>query len=419
MTDGSLFTGVNLFDHVGAWRCAIFATDAGLQFKSTRESIVDGLRKLLQEGTQERDAWQQVFRTHMSPVLVEHAELRRHVNTKPKHVAKMLASWFENYQALQSKPFTSFHTLAQRLQALASTAPRDTVEHVFATPTKNAEQVQHALVREHGVELALSSAITCLVVLAQQVGKHPAVPFVCGSLTPAPVTWSNVPVIKQVETETGLPAPFQNSWYAILCYTPGAEQATIRVLCERGEEKRLDVQLPAGTKPLWLSTVSSAPSSSSTSMQQLVIGCTSHVGLVQSDGSHTSWTSRDTLPLSNHCEKMNQYVAWQQGNKLFAIHVQNTCLLEDEEEVHQLCLRHVQTGVAACNNVVYSNGMALFMLPPDYQLNVAAVHRLSHDTVDVFTTVGDWWRVHVPTLSAYVVGLDIYPSVVVDACVFY
>lgn len=410
----ALFNGVNLLDHLGVWRCAVYATDLRLHLQPIQDVHVPTLLQCLNEGRTETDAWFHAFGAPMPFVLSDHLEIRRSMVPKSKHVAKLLTSWFSNYQALRSKPFTMSNILAQRLQAFAVTVPVLQVQQLVSLGGPTAEHVQRLLVDQH-VDLPVSAALTCLVMLTANMQQRPVLLFpVAGSLTSPPASWSNVPVIQTVDTETGLPLLSSSTSYAVVCHTVGTTEATIRTVSERGESMRSAVELLPAETPVWITQFSSAPSA----RQQLVVGCKEHVGLFPMDGSTITWTRRDILPTSNHCEKIQQYVVWQRSNKLFAIHLENTCVLEDAEEVHELCVQHVQSNVAACRNVVYSAGVALFMLPPESQQIIVAVHRISPDTVDVFTKQGDWWRVHVPTLSAHVVGLDIYPSTIVDACFY-
>lgn len=418
----SLFNGIHLFDHIGAWRCAVYAADIGFCLAPPRESTVQSLVTYINSGSSASEAWENVFRTSMPSTVAEHAQMRQALHPKPKRLAKMLASWFEHHKALRARPFTTFEALATRLQALAVNTSPDIVKQLLATFGHGcrAERVQDVLLHEHHMDLATSAALTCLVILATALApQHPVVPPAsCGSLTPRPTSWSNVPQVARVQTEAGLPVLASAQPYAVLCYASRTGHASVRIVSEHGEESQFDVHLPVDEQPLWLSHLSSAPTGSPSGHNQLVVGCKRHVGLVSTDASSVAWTPRAPLPSSNYCEKFQQYIVWQHAGKLLAIHLQNTCLLEDEEEVHELCIRNAHAGVAACGNVVYSNSTALFMLPPEFKQTIAAVHGVTHEVVDVFTSAGDWWRVHVPTMSAHVVGLDIYPGTVVDVCAF-
>jgi hypothetical protein len=406
----TLFTPETLLKHVSQWELAVFASDVTLFAKPGELS--DSFLQLLERGESERDAWLFMVGSVMPPVVAAHFALRKKVRSawrKPKHVARCLAQWVENHRALITRSFTASRLLCQRLQGFALMLSPDEVAGMHASEAPCTTLASVLVAVNYNWAIAASVTVLLHLLRGEAQGKQPH--FV-GATTAIPSSWNATPSLGELVTDGRMPAGTSNR-YAVLLSNASGEAAHIVVVSSMvGQEREWQMSVDVSAAPVqWVATCDDA---------LVVGGASDHVAVVNEDGVNWHQVAA-TPPPRSLLVRLHPHLLWSQRGEVQGMDLRTLRRVVDTTPLQPAMLRASVDAVAACatSNLVFSNGRVLFQLLPHAGQHVVAVHRGGEDLVDVFTDVGDWWRVNVKTLVASVVGLTAPRGFkVVDACVY-
>jgi hypothetical protein len=400
-----LLSSTALASRFTCWELALLAVETSFHMH-----VHDELYTAIQHVDADK-AWTRVTGFVMPP------EVRAYSATfAPPKAGKAVARVFHAYTALKARSAYK-QELLQRVRALASALPPDDVQQLGRA--YSAHTFLDTWVQLHGAQTldrAARAAAACLLHVLPRTFQLPAV---VGDLTPEPVCWDDVPVITRVLTDAAMPVLSCGNQYAVLCHSAVQGSSTIQMLhASVGHTRSIAVDVDRAHHPVWLARAK----------QLFVVGCTDCVlRQVAPAATDVQWVvdvpddGAALLPARNHLVKVKDYVIWQTAGtrEVRGMRVDGMYVVEDSEEELGQLVSAKQRPVAARGSTVFSDARPLFQLPDTTQQTVVAVHSPTAEYVDVFTNVGDWWRVHVPTLTAHVVGLDLHSDRVIDVlCVY-
>lgn len=403
----TLMRAENVEAHLSRWELAVFASDLHLFLVDDEEGGTPFTPLLLEQGKTEQEAWLLVTGSVMPAAVQSHWAVRKRMSrqlAKPKHAARTLHRWLMNYRQLKQKPYTSMQLLSQRLQAFALVVPPDEIASLAPQATTWDTVVHMIDVFQQDWATAASVTVLLHLMRAMQTEK----PAFVGSLTPVPSTWPTIPTLTRVYTDQPLPRSEGVNRYAVLFQTRQAVSVAI-VSSHIGQECEWRVPLRRQHEPKWVMKRGDG------------VGVGSQGAVTVVEGGVASEWRTDEQPQTRVMTKLDNMLVWAEKGELHGLTLSSMQLVADTSEVQRRLLDDARTAVCACvdKNIVFCNGAVLFRLPPLVEQRVVAVQRSSVQLVDVFTSVGDWWRVNVDTLEAVVVGLDLPRGAqIVDVCVY-
>ena len=389
---------------------AIFAGDLYL-FDTDNKEEAGAFYTLLNKGVQPDQAWMQVTGKSMLPSVASHLAVRQRMRSdlfSKKALARLLGRWVKNLRVMHEKPYTTLQRLCERLQGFACMASPEEVARLEkrATTWDTLTHVLNAVQRDW----ALAVSLTVLLHVVDALHGTTQLSFV-GGITSVPTLWTSLPRLSAIFTDVALPLDDVGNQYCVLVKNGREGAAThtvIHVSAHVGQLTEFAVPpFPPQDLPWWLS-------SSSSSSSPVVVGSEQHIatlpeGVVQ---PLTTGVRRGTL------SKQRDMIVWSDKRDLCGLDLTTLQPVADHGRLQHVVLQSAQTAACACleRSLVFRNGAALFVLPEGH--TIAAVSA-TKKYVDVFTRVGDWWRVDVETREAVVVGLDMVSGAqIVDVCLF-
>lgn len=385
---------------------AIFASDLYL-FDADSKEEASAFYTLLNSGVQPSQAWMQVTGKSMLPSVASHLAVRQRMRadlSSKKAVARLLGRWVKNGRVMSEKPYTTLQRLCERMQGFAYMVPPEEVAQLRAraatcdTLTTVLDAVQR--------DWALAVSLTVLLHVVAALRGSTQLAFV-GGMTSVPTAWTSPPHLSAVLTDVGLPLGDTGNEYYVFVKNGGTSYAVVHVSAHVGQLAEFAVPpFPSHGSPWWVACCSSTST--------LVVGNEKHVATLRDGESvvHPLLAG----PRHGTMTKQRDMIVWSKKRDLCGLDLTTLQPVADHAKLQQAVLQGAQTAACACvdRNLVFRGGASLFCLPEGH--TIAAVSS-TKQYVDVFTAVGDWWRVDVKTREAVVVGLDLSPGAqIVDVC---
>lgn len=394
-------TGEQLEQHVGKWNVAALASDLH-ELVQPAQQVIDALHTLLKQNVDVAAAWWQVTGTVFPPDLVAHLKLRtrlKPVLQQPHACSRELAKWYANGQALDARGSAGYSHIATRMRAF--TALLTGTELKGFRPAASVIDTQVSLLPYFAYDWCLAACVSAsLHVPPMRDESGPLAPLV-GSPSARP-THAGAQLLS-VSADNMLPLEGGVSRYGVLCTGPDGTACILGVSAASGQVESVQFDVLPEEPPVWIVRYE----------REWVVGYATRVGPV-----HGPWTMPASLPFAGPVAKLGDVVVWKAGHRLSGYDLEEQSDVE-HELLTKLLVDRADCLVAAQGKCVFTEGVALFDLPEEYTDVCAGVHRARNNFVDVFTTRGDWWRVHVPSLSATVVGVGVPCGYVVkDTCVY-
>ena len=400
-------TGTALRDHVGKWNVAVLASDV-FEFLNADDATLKALRQLLEKHVDAEEAWWRVSGSRMHADVKSHLDLRLRMKPglhKPLALAHLLARWMGNASHLDASPSAAYDHVAKRLCAFGALLSSLRVSAVAVQPSVCQTQASLLPLLTYEWALAASMAALLHVLPTAAAPTHMHLAPMVGSVT-APATHEGVELV-DVTTGTLLPVEANGcNKYGVLVATLAGDASILVCHASRGQVEEIQVVRPQSEEPRWVTR----------SNKHWLVGFASLVGAPAGP-----WTVHASLPLSGPMSKMGNVVVWRGDTGLLAFDgEQNQVVgLDDQAALQSLLVERAHTAVGAQGKCVFAEGVPLFRLPDAYTDMIACVSKSSATCVDVFTLRGDWWRVHVPSRTASVVGLGLASNArIVDTCVY-
>jgi hypothetical protein len=386
---------------------AIFASDLYL-FDADSKEEASAFYTLLNSGVQPSHAWMQVTGKSMLPSVASHLAVRQRMRTdlsSKKAVARLLGRWVKNGRVMSEKPYTTLQRLCERMQGFACMVPPEEVAQLQARAAT--WDTLTAVLDAFQRDWALAVSLTVLLHVVGALRGSTQLAFV-GGITSVPTAWAAPPHLSAVLTDVGLPLDDTGNEYYVFVKDGSASYAVVRVSAHVGQLAEFSVPPfpPQELPPWWVACCSSTST--------LVVGNEQHVATVTNGESvvHPLLAG----PRRGTMTKQHGMIVWSEKRDLCGLDLTTLQPVADHKRLQHAVLQSARTAACACvdRNVVFRGGVSLFRLPEGH--TIAAVSS-TKQYVDVFTAVGDWWRVNVKTLEAVVVGLDLSPGAqIVDVC---
>lgn len=394
-------TGEELQRHVGKWNVAVLASDMH-ELVAPAKQVTHALRALLDNDVDVAPAWWQVTGTVMPPEIVAHIKMRtrlKPVLNKPHRAARLLAHWYANGRELEARGVDGYNHIAARMRAFTALLTRSELHGLVRA--SSVSHTQASLLPHFAYDWCLAGCVSAFLhVLPPAAAVHALHPLV-GSPTCVPAHPGS-PLVS-VSADEQLPLEGGASVYGVLCTSAHQGACILVVGAAAGQTETVQLPVPTAEMPVWLTRYS----------DEWVVGYPTRVGPARGP-----WSVHAGLPSAGPVAKFAGLAVWKDAHGLRGYDVEQGSVVEDAV-LHNLLVDRAHCLLGAQGKCVFAEGVPLFELPEEYTDVCAGVHRAKRDFVDVFTSRGDWWRVHVPTLSATVVGLDVPRGYVVkDTCVY-